>query len=203
MWLMSYAKEFATVDLLLESKSETRGVDAFALSLIKAERQMRRLVTYLVYQFPCFTQGDAERLRDTLGKSRKVYFPGLERGFNALYPRSVSDLIGSGYDRLKRRLNDGGSQRNKIFHGQLTSEYLSRQELIGFVCDIRSWCNALASSALKEFQYDGFSRNSFQKSSIPNLDTRLKIQMKGLTDYEEFIRKHMDSPRRSQCKGPD
>jgi hypothetical protein len=46
---MGHAQEFATVDLLLESKHETRGIDAFALSLIKAERQMRRFVTYFVY----------------------------------------------------------------------------------------------------------------------------------------------------------
>jgi len=130
---MSYAEEFATVDLLLESRHETRGVDAFALSLIKAERQMRRLVTYLVYQFPCFGHGDGEQLRDILQKSKKVYFPGLERGFNALYPRSVEDLIGSGYEKLKRRLRDAGRHRNKIFHGQLTSEYLSREELVSYV----------------------------------------------------------------------
>ena len=200
---MSYAAEFATVDLLLESSHETRGVDAFALSFIKAERQMRRLLTYLVYQFPCFLQGDAERLRDALGRSTDVYFPELERGFDELYPKKVRDLVGSDYAKLRRRLCDAERHRNKIFHGQLTAEYLSRQELIGYVCDIRSWCKALACGCMAEFHYDGFGRNSFQKSQILNLCSRFKIQMVGLPDYEDFIRKHLERHkgrrRRSPC----
>jgi hypothetical protein len=195
---MSYANEFATVDILLESKSETRGVDAFALSLIKAERQMRRLVTFLVYQFPCFLQGDAEQLRDALGRNNDVYFPELERGFDALYPRKVRDLVGSDYRKLRRRLCDAERHRNKIFHGQLTAEYLSRQELTSYVCDIRSWCQALASACMAEFRYDGFGRNSFQKSAIPNVSSRFRIQMAGLPDYEKFIRKHLERHKRSR-----
>ena len=52
--LESCAAEFRTVDLIVASSAETRGVDAFALSVIEAERQIRRLVTHLVYQFPSF-----------------------------------------------------------------------------------------------------------------------------------------------------
>ena len=66
---MSFEHEFRTVDLIVGSTCETRGVDAFTLSLIKAERQMRKLVTYLVYQFPCFSESDIPGLRDALGKN--------------------------------------------------------------------------------------------------------------------------------------
>jgi hypothetical protein len=169
---LSYAKEFATVDLLLESKHETRGVDAFALSLIKAERQMRRLVTYLIYQFPCFGHGDAEGLREILQKNTRVYFKEIERGFDALNRRSVRELIGADYNRLRSRLDEAGRYRNKIFHGQLTSEYLSRQELVGYICDIRSWCKAPADSAAKDFHYDGFGRNSFQPKILDSQPLR-------------------------------
>jgi hypothetical protein len=48
---MSTEEEFATVSLILGSQAETRGVDAFALSLIKAERQIRKLVTHLCISF--------------------------------------------------------------------------------------------------------------------------------------------------------
>jgi hypothetical protein len=192
---MSYTEEFQTVDLLLGSRYETRGVDAFALTLIKAERQMRRLVTYLVFQFPCFSKGDGEQLRDSLAK-KKVYFDGLERGFDALYRHSIRDLIGSDYDKLRRRLREAGCHRNKIFHGQITLEYLSRQELLGYVCDIRSWCKAIASAALSEFRYDGFGRNSFRKSEINDLSISFKLQFSSVRDYENFICIHMVS---KQC----
>ena len=118
---VSTEEEFATVSLILGSQAETRGVDAFALSLIKAERQVRKLVTHLVYQFPAFGPGDVTALREALGASRRVYFSGLLTGFDALYTRPVQALWGAEYARLKPRLDEANDHRNKIFHGQLTA----------------------------------------------------------------------------------
>jgi len=200
---VSYTEEFAAVELLLNSKHETRGVDAFALSLIKAERQMRRLVTYLVYQSPCFASGDAKRLRDTLQESRNVYFDGLEHGFDALYRRSVRDLVGRDYDTLKGRLRTAGRYRNKIFHGQLTAEYLSRDDLLGYVRDIRKWCETLATAAAAEIGYDGFGRNSFRKCAIPDFHKRLNVQFASADGYAAFIRENMErrGPRGAEGRG--
>lgn len=47
---MNTNHEFDTVGLIVNSTSETRGVDAFALATIKAERQLRKLFTHLVFQ---------------------------------------------------------------------------------------------------------------------------------------------------------
>lgn len=69
---MSIEDEFATVDVLLCTGAETLGVDAFALSLIKAEKQARRLFTYLVYQHSWCNRGNVVALRDTLGQRRKL-----------------------------------------------------------------------------------------------------------------------------------
>jgi hypothetical protein len=103
---MSFPAEFSTVDLVLNSGASTQAVDAFALALIKAEKQMRRLVTHLVYQSPAFTQNDIPTLRKCLERSKKVYFEGLERGFDALYHRRVRDLVGAEYERLHSRLDE-------------------------------------------------------------------------------------------------
>lgn len=178
---MSYSEEFQTVDLIIDSKAETRGIDAFALSLIKAERQLRRIVTHLIYQFPCFSTNDAGSLRKTLGENRKVYFDGFERGFDKLYSRTVKALIGLEYDSLRSRLTQAIELRNKIFHGQLTNQNLSRDDLFGYVSDIRAWCLKLAGAAESEFAYDGFTRNSFRKSTVPELWRRFKIEIKSLT----------------------
>src|SRR6267143_1430656 len=161
---MSYAQEFETVDLIVASSAETRGVDAFALSLIKSERQIRRLLTLVVYKYPCFGFADIPSLRFSLSSNRNVYFEGFIRGFDTIYPRSVRDLIGQDYDRLRPRLNEAIDHRNKIFHGQLTSKSLTREELLNYVSDIRCWCKALADAALVEIGYDGFTRDSFRKS---------------------------------------
>jgi hypothetical protein len=196
---MSYVKEFATIDLLLSSTHETRGVDAFALTLIKAERQMRRLVSYLVYQFPCFQQSEVDQLREVLQKNPCVYFAGLKTGFDEIYPRSVEQLIGYKYKKLNLRLIEAGRYRNKIFHGQLTSDYLSRHELVGFVCDIREWCKTLAEAAHKELQYNGFDRNSFRKSKNSDLYKQFKVKFVDVNSYKEFIKKSMENPKKARA----
>ena len=186
----SYAKEFETVDVVINSTARTCGVDAFALSVIKAERQIRKLVTHLI-PVSCFGPGDVPSLRQTLVNNRRVYFDGFENGFNALYPRSISDLVGGEYQRLHDRMMEAVDHRNKIFHGQLTSANLTRDDLLAYVADIRTWCKTLAESALADIGFDGFEWNSFQKSAVPHLEKRLKIQIAETTEYDEFVRQYI------------
>lgn len=188
---MNFANEFKTVDLIIASDAETRGVDAFALSLIKAERQLRKCFTHLVYQFKCFGPTDIKRLRDTLASNKRVYFEGIERGFNELSPLTIEELVGTDYNRLRERIDQAIEHRNKIFHGQLTDKCLSRKELIELASDIRAWCKALASEANDNFGYDGFARNSFQKSTDSKLLQNLKVHIESIEDYKKFIRKNM------------
>jgi hypothetical protein len=193
---MSAEDEFRTVSLILDSRAKTLGVDAFALSLLKAERQIRKLFTYLIYQFPNFGRNDVGDLRGVLTRNRNVYFEGFERGFDALYCASIKRLLGGEYEHLRNRLDAAIDHRNKIFHGQLTARFLTQQELVGFAYDIRGWCTRLSEEATAELGYDGFGRNSFQKSHIPDLWKRCKHQLRTVNDYDEFIKRHMTGRRR-------
>jgi hypothetical protein len=189
---MSVIKEFETVSLLLRSRAKTRGVDAFALSLIKTERQIRRLFTHLVFQFPEFGAGDGVRLMQVLAGKRRVYFDGFIAGIDALYPRSLASIIGAAdYARLKVRVEEATQHRNKIFHGQLTGHSLTRPELLSLVEDIREWCERLGEGAMAEFRYDGFGRNAFRKSAVADLWVRYKYRIESLSDYGNFIDRHM------------
>jgi hypothetical protein len=189
---VSVRDEFATVELLLESDAETRGVDAFALSLIKAEKQARRLITYLVYQCSWCCHSTVRALKDELWSNKKVYFPGLLAGWNALYPVSVEQLVGAEYSRLRDRLEEGRRFRNKIFHGQLTNKRLSRPELVNLVQDIREWCDGLGHGAEVEVGYDGCGRNSFRKAvNHDELQLKYKVQLQDIEDYKRFIAGHM------------
>jgi hypothetical protein len=197
---MSFAAEFAVIELVLTQDYETRGVDAFALSVIKTERQLRKLVTHLVYQFPCFSdKKDREMLRDILEKNSGVYFGGLQCGFDALYPRSIECLVGPDYDRLSCRLKEARKHRNKIFHGQLTAERLTRDQLVSYVRDIRKWCEILAKACAAEFDYDGFERNSFRKSKVAGVWKNLKVQIADAQGYREFVKNHMQKPSAKAC----
>ncbi len=188
---MSYAKEFETVDLLVISGAETRGVDAFALTLIKAERQIRKLFTYLAFQFPFLSAADIPSFRDSLAQNKRVYFEGFVKGIDTLYPRSVQDLVGPDFSILYAELQKAIEYRNKIFHGQLTDQYLSRNDLLGIVSIIRKWCESLADQAQVEFGYDGFGRNSLRKSKTPIWQT-YKVSIITLAEYRAFIKKYME-----------
>jgi len=190
---MSLDAEFATVDLVLDSKAETLGVDAFALSLIKAEKQARRLLTYLVYQHRWCTPKIIPELKTALESSTRVYFAGVLRGWNALYPCSVESFIGADYARLKARLDEAKGYRDKIFHGQLTSKGLSRAQLVSLAKDIRAWCEAFGNGAHAAVGYDGCGRDSFRKArNAAALCATYKEQMAGPADYRAFIHKHME-----------
>jgi hypothetical protein len=190
---MSVAIEFKTVDILLASDAETRGVDAFVLSLIKAEKQARRLVTYLVYQHPWCSRTTVPALKRQLAKSSKVYFEGVLKGWDALYPRPIRQLVGSHYPRLRTRLSTAAKHRNKIFHGQLTAHALSGVELVDFVTDIREWCDELGAAAQLEVQYDGCGRNSFRKASnAAALYATYKTPLTTLAEFGQFIKVHME-----------
>jgi len=117
---------------------------------------------------------------------------GFLRGFDALYPRTIEALVGTDYARLKPRLDEAIDYRNKIFHGQLTASSLSTQNLVDLVTDIKLWCTRLGGGVVAEVGYDGFERNSFRKSAIPDLWKRYKTQFASVTHYQAFIGAHME-----------
>ena len=147
----AFVEEFKSVDAVLDSGVRTAGVDAFALSLLKAERQARRFVTYLVFQCPCLSWFDIAAMRGTLAASKKVYCEGFLRGFDALYPTPLETLVGTEYAYLRGRLNQAEGHRSKLFHGQLTEESLSRTHLLGFVADMRRWSDSSATQGSSPF----------------------------------------------------
>ena len=188
---MSASHEFDTVDLIVKSNSETRGVDAFALAVIKAERQLRKLLTHLVFQFPCFGAADVGALRDSLAGNRSIYFKEIENCVNAIFSCTAEEMVGAEYKRLRPRIDEAIECRNKIFHGQLTQRYLTRDDLLGLVLDIRGWCEALAAGAGSRIGYDGFARDSFRKSANQHLSSQFKVQFTGVPDYANFLAQHM------------
>jgi hypothetical protein len=185
---MPYDREFATVDLLLNcNTAETRGVDAFALCIIKMERQLRRLFTFSVFQSPCFTHRSIPKLKDALAGEGKIYFEGFIRGFEALHPKTIGDLIGPDYARLQSLPDVVTKFRNKIFHGQLTGQELSRAKLIGYASGMREWCRLLGDGGRSYMGYDGFS-DSFHKAMDARFVAFYKRSVTSVDDYKDFLK---------------
>ncbi|MFM0059841.1 hypothetical protein PQR64_29820 [Paraburkholderia phytofirmans] len=187
---MTFESEFEVIDLITQSQLPTHGVDAFSLSVIKMERQLRKLFTYLVFQSPTFGPGDIGPLKEVLGACRSAYYEGFELGINALYRASVEELVGPEYGELRPTLDDARDVRNKVFHGQLTHRCLQREGLAELSDSIRRWCFNLAAGASAEVGYDGFERNSFRKGPAQVADG-FRIQIQTPEEYRIFIRRHV------------
>ena len=196
---MSYAEEFAVVDLIIDAKRKTSGVDAFALSVIKAERQMRRLFTHLVFQYPCFSATDVNALRKTLSANRDADFNGFVKGIDAIYPLSIAQLVGERHPVLWEALKKARLARNKIFHGQVTKDSLGTDDLLAYVTDVRCWCQLLSEAAMAGIGYDGFERNSFRKTVGRDLPRTYRRKITSIADYAAFLQEHVGRSRVRRC----
>lgn len=183
---MTQLREFENIDILLRYRTETTGVDCFSLAVIKLERQMRRLFTYSVYQFPSFTPSDIPAIRKALVDQKWAYFEGFIRGMDAIHPQSVSQLIGADYPTLFAVVSQAIDYRNKIFHGQLTPKSLSTDDLLSIVDSIRDWCQRLGDSAELYFGYSGFT-SSFRKAADSSFLPGCRVNLSSIQDYEAFL----------------
>jgi hypothetical protein len=197
---MNIKNEFATIDVILSSEAETRGVDAFALALIKAERQMRKLFTYIVFQSSAFDCNHVAGLRSALAE-RRLYFRDFVSAWDKLYIKSLEEIVCTDFDRLFAAVVKAIEYRNKIFHGQLTTEYLSREDLISCVGQIREWCQVVADRAQLEIGYDGFGRNSFRKSNVA-FENRLGVKLTSISDYSQFLMQLEKNRQRGEPLAP-
>ena len=186
---MNYSEDFATVDLILKSSLETRGVDAFALSLIKSEKQIRRIFTFLIFQHNSYTIEDYTNLRQTLANNNRVYFNGFLKGINLILPKTLKEIYGSDYDKDVSYLSEFTKDRNKIFHGQITANGLSREDLIKRINHIKKWSKTLGTKLKSEIGYDGFS-DSFQKSSLDITLNHLD-KFDTIENYNLFIKREL------------
>ena len=185
---MNFEHEFGTVELLLKSDFKTRGVDSFVLSLIKVERQIRKIFTYLIFQNENFGSiKDMIELRTILSKNRDMYFVNFILGIDKIYYKSTKEIYGEEYDEDYNFLKDYTKDRNKIFHGQLTHNRLSREDLIKRVTTMIKWSKQISTKFSEEIGYDGFGRNSYRKS-----ENQLKLknthEYSSIKDYKNFLK---------------
>jgi hypothetical protein len=174
---MKFKNEFGTVDLILNSDFETRAIDAFSISLLKVERQIRRIFTFLIYQHPNYNKGDGIKLREILANNRKMYFINFINGINQIYYLGIESIYGDNFQNDFEIIKSYTKDRNKIFHGQLTKKGLDRDELINRISIIQKWCKTLEKNFITEMGFGGFERNAYQKSDS-------KLTLKNIEKFE-------------------
>jgi hypothetical protein len=197
------AEEFSTIDLIVGSGSATLGVDSFALAVLKAERQIRRIFTHIVYQSDAFNEGSVSSLITILARNRKLYFRHFQIGIYELSGIPISEIIVDHHDRLHQLMIRADRVRNKIFHGQLTGQSLSRDELLEFVVGIKEWCAQLSAGAKKQICYDGFSSPSYHKSINAAVAKQVSEKITSLKSYKTYLIDLAHQPKNVQASSDD
>jgi hypothetical protein len=194
MSTIDFEKDFETIKILVESNTETGRTDAFIISYTKTEKQVRRIFTNLVYQFPAFDITHYDAILGIIASKRRLYFENFIHGFDTIYPKSFKVIVGE--PTYKQFLNTDFSRikkyRNKILHGQPTGEQLSADDLRQEITIMRNWCSIVAESMNKEIGFDGFQRNSFRKNANKNLAVNYKVKITDLTSLDNFIENNMN-----------
>lgn len=188
--MSSFEKEFMTVDVVLASEAETRGVDAFCLAWIKFERQLRKLTANLLYQASVFDERDEqakERLRAALLKKSRLSYENFLGGIHRLTGHSAKAMLADRYAYLKAAMARAHAFRNKIFHGLQTGESLNRAALLKLHADVREYCEILAKEGLHRFGYDGFDRDSLRKTNRPEIAHAVNLALKN-GNWEGFVK---------------
>jgi hypothetical protein len=187
----SVREEFRTVDILLASQTLTGRTDAFIVAWTKSEKQVRRIFTYLIYQYPAFSKAQVKRIFQLIASKRYLYFDSFIQGFDGLYPLTFETVVGNRYQSLRKRLLQTRQYRNKILHGQPTGQSLTAKQLRDEVDLIREWCDFVARGMSAEIEYDGFARNSFRKSRMSGFSDRYRVQITSIDELDKFIETKM------------
>jgi hypothetical protein len=165
-------EEFKTVDLVLGSVSETRGVDAFCLAWVKFERQLRKLTANILYQSSEFPESDTvakEALREALSGKKTSNYERFLSAIRRLTNQDAKSMLAERSEYLWHSMKVGHERRNKILHGLQTGQSLDRDQLVKQVMDIKEVCQLVAAQANERFGYDGLTRDSLQKNQRPDI----------------------------------
>lgn len=183
--------EFEPVDLILASGARTTHIDAFCLTWIKFERQLRKLTANILYQATAFPESDEtakQALRGALLARSNLKYDHFTSAIWKLTGHSAKEMLGARYKVLKAAVDDAYGIRNKVFHGQQTGLNLGKEPLEAAHTSVREWCTIMAHESSARFGYDGFSRNSLRKTRRPDVTAAVDqaIAAKG---WEEFVKR--------------
>lgn len=180
--------DFRPVDVILGSDHRSKGVDAFTLAYLRAERQIRKIFTHLVFQADAFDHSNSQKLRQILYQATDVSFKKLATGIDTLSGVTVAEMIGTEHDRLFAVLRKAKQYRDKLFHGQLPDQYVSTDEFISLEADIRTWCRLLAAGAERDIGYNGFP-DSHRKGGRKEIAQRVTGLLPSLEAYQELLKR--------------
>jgi hypothetical protein len=194
------SEEFATVDAVWRSTAATRGLDALILSWVKYEKQLRRLFCFLVFQNPDLGEGKNAEVVSVLLENDNLYPRHFIKAIGALEVKPVPALVGPKHDALAKEIARINHYRNRLMHGQLSGDSMSREDLGKDVAFLIEWIDALASGADREFGFDGLVRNACHAAAAQNVAVA-KFPFKTMPEFKDWLRQ-ITHPKKANAPTP-
>jgi hypothetical protein len=170
-------EEFKTIDVLLDSEAATSRTDALILACTKYEKQLRKILMFLIYKSPNTTPENRNSFLQAIVDCGNLYPRHMECGIRQISGKSLSDIVGDKYQELKGKLDPVLGIRNKLIHGQNTGKSLESAELEEKIRVVSEWMSSLAVASKQTLGYDGLGRDVFRKA---------KSSSKALTALRQF-----------------
>jgi hypothetical protein len=189
------ASEFVTVDAVLGTRASTRCVDAFALTWIKAEKQLRRLVCFLVFQSQDVSDSNRQEYEAVIVENRDLYLNSFITCFDALSTTSLRDLVGSDYDEFLENIRRMRDYRRKLLHGQVTGQRLTSRQLEDDVTFLRTWIETVARVCGRYLGYDGIGRNTYRRAKAVKRSVVAKYPFSAAGEFKDWLRRHAKRDR--------
>ncbi len=156
--------EFSTVELLWQSRAQTRRTDSLLLAWVKYEKQLHRLFCFLVFQHPSINEQTIDSAITALVDNRRLNPRTFMAAIKALGVISIPELLDEDHARLSTDVSRIQRIRNKLMHGQITGQKISSPQLEQDIILLIDWISCLADAAETHFGYDVLGRNTFRKA---------------------------------------
>lgn len=191
--------EFLTVEAVLATNASTSRTDAFVLTWVKMEKQMRRIFCFLVYQNPAFTTNDLDGLEEIFVSQRNLNFRTLIKCINELGPQSIEAIVGNEWQRYLGEISRIRKIRNKILHGQNTGQNMTARELEKEIDMLRSWVANLARNSQAAIGYDGIARNTFIRAKNSPIAPKKSYPFADVTEFRKWLNGVLDNDSNIVC----
>lgn len=196
--MKSYNNEFETVDQILSGYAVTRRTDAFILTWVKMEKQLRRLFTFFAFQNSAFNYGDIDAFIEMIVKNNHLYFYSFQKliekllniDFENILNKDLTKHMKQDYQAFYKDVQRIKKYRNKIMHGQITGQKLQSKQIEKDINLLRDWIIIVGNHFQKKYGYDGLGRNTFSMAKNITPKTIINYPFDTISKLEQWIKKN-------------
>lgn len=179
-------KEFESVRILTESTARTRRVDALLLAWIKYEKQLNRLLYFLIFTHRSVKKSSLDSVISCLSTTRYERQVCMH-AIRILGGRRVKSLVSIDQRKYASQIEKISSLRNKFAHGSYSGQRVSSREIVRHLKVLLAWIDGLAQGADSVLGYDGLAPGPYRAAKKNRRDLALEYPFNNIKTCMAWI----------------